>query len=89
MLFRFALEYASKGTHKNQEKVDLNGKHQFPVYADNITLPVESINIIMRSMNAVLNAAKGVGIAVNVQETRYKLMSHIGQNHNIKITNIF
>jgi hypothetical protein len=76
ILFSFALEYASKGVYENQEKMNLNGKHQFPVYAEDVTLLVESINIIMRNIDALLDAVKGVGIGVNSQKTRYMLMSH-------------
>ena len=38
MLFNFALEYAIRRVHVNQDGLKLNGTHQFLAYADDVNL---------------------------------------------------
>jgi hypothetical protein len=44
--FGFGLEFATMNVQKNQQGLDLNGKQSPLVYADDVSLLGESINII-------------------------------------------
>jgi hypothetical protein len=43
--FNFTLEYVIRKVHENKEKMELDGMHQLLIYADDIYLLVENINI--------------------------------------------
>jgi hypothetical protein len=44
--FNFALEYAIRKILENQVSLELNGKHQILVYADDVNLLGDSMNTI-------------------------------------------
>jgi hypothetical protein len=78
LLFNSALEYAIRKMKENQVGLKLNGTHQLLVYADNVNLLGDNID------------SKEVGLEINVERTKYMLLSHhqnVGQNRDIKIAN--
>jgi hypothetical protein len=68
----------------------VNGTHQPLAYADNVNLLVDDMDTINRNTEIVIDASKGVDIEVNIEKTKYMLVSHnqnADQNRNIKIGN--
>jgi hypothetical protein len=53
----------------------LNGTHQFLVYADNVNLLGANIDTINKNTQTLIVASKEVGLEVNVEKTKYMLVS--------------
>jgi hypothetical protein len=47
LLLNFALQYAIRKVKENQKGLELNGKHQIPVYADDVIVR-ENVSTIKR-----------------------------------------
>jgi hypothetical protein len=68
----------------------LNGTHQLLAYADDVNLLGDNIDPIKKSTETLIDASKEVGLEINVEKTKYMLLSRqqdVGQNQDIKIAN--
>jgi hypothetical protein len=74
-LFNFALEYAIRRVQVNQNGLKLNGTHQFVVYADDVSILGGSVCTIKKHAEALIVASKETGVEVNVDESKYMVMS--------------
>ena len=90
LLFNFALEYAIRGVQVNQDGLKLNGTHQLLVYADDINILGGSVHNIKENAKALIVASKQIGLEVNVDKTKYMVMSrdqNAGRSHNMRTDN--
>jgi hypothetical protein len=90
LLFNFALEYAIRKVQETQVGLKFNGTHQLLAYADDVNLLGDNIDTIKKNMETLIDARKEVGLEINLEKTKYMLLSHyqnVGQNRNIKVAN--
>jgi hypothetical protein len=89
-LFNFALDYAIRKVQGNLVGLKLDGTHQLLAYADDVNLLGDNIDTIKKNIETLIDATKEVGLEINVEETKYMLLSrqqNVGQNWDMKITN--
>jgi len=74
----------------NQDGLKLNGANQLPVYANDVNILGGSIHTVKENTEALIVASKETGLEVNVDKTKYMVMSgdqNAGQSHSMKIDN--
>jgi hypothetical protein len=88
LLFNFALEYAIRKVQENHVGLKLNDTHQFLPYADDMNLLGDNIDTTNKNTENLIDASKEVGLEVNIENSRYMLVSwdqNSDQNREIKI----
>ena len=75
MLFNFALEYAIRRVQVNQDGLKLNGTHQLLAYADDVNILGGSMHIVKENAEALVAAAREIGLEVSADKTKYMVMS--------------
>jgi hypothetical protein len=71
----FVLEYAIKNVQEIQLGLKLIGTYQLLVYADDVNLLGDNIDIIKKNTQTLINACKEVSLEVIAEKTKYLLMS--------------
>jgi hypothetical protein len=90
LLFNFVLEYAIQRAQEKQKGLKLNETHQGLACGDDVNIVRKEIDTVKKNTEALIDASKEVGIAVNPGNTKYMLMSRsqkIGRKRSIKIAN--
>jgi hypothetical protein len=75
LLFNFAFEYTIRMVQVIQNGFKLYNTHQLLVYANNVNILGGSIHTIQGNAEALLMSSKAVGLEVNVDKTKYMVMS--------------
>jgi hypothetical protein len=68
----------------------LNETHQLLAYADDVNLLGDNIDTINKNTETLIYASQKVGLEINVDKTKYMLLSshqNVGQNRDVKIAN--
>jgi hypothetical protein len=87
LLLNFALEYAIKKVQEKQVGLKLNGSHHLLTYADDVNLLGDNVDTIKKNTEKLIDASKEVGLEINVEKTKYRLLSrhqNVGRNWDIK-----
>jgi hypothetical protein len=90
LLFYFPLECTIRKVQEIQVGLKLNGRHHLLAYADDVNLLGDNVDTIKKNTETLIVASKEVGIEINVEKTKYMLLSrhqNLGQNRNIKRAN--
>jgi hypothetical protein len=68
----------------------LNGTHQFLAYTDDVNLLGDNMDTIKKNTETLIDASKEVGLEINIEKTKYMLLSrqqNVSQKWDIKIEN--
>ena len=90
LLFNFALVYAIRRVQVNPDGLKLNGTHQLLVQADDVHILGGSVHTVKENTEALVVASKESGLEVNVDKTKYMVMSRdqkAGRSQSMNIGN--
>ena len=86
-LRNIALAWAIRTVQVNQDGLKLNGTYQLLVYADDVNILGGSVYTIEKNTEALVVASNEIGLEVNVDKTKYMVMSRVQnarRSHSIK-----
>ena len=92
LLFNFALEYAIRRVHVNQDGLKLNGTYQLLDYADDVNVLGGSVHTVKKNAEALVAATKEIGLEVNADKTKYMTVfrdQNAGRIHSMKMDNSY
>jgi hypothetical protein len=90
LLFKYDIDYAIRRVQLNQNDLRLNGTHQLFVYAADVNVLGGRVHSIKKNAKYLVLASKETGIEVNVDQTKYIVMSrdkNAERSDNIKTDN--
>jgi hypothetical protein len=90
LLLNFALKYAIRRVHVNQDGLKLNGTHQLLACADDVNILGGSAHTVKEDAVALVVATKKIGLEENTDKTKYMIMSrdqNAGRSYSMKIDN--
>jgi hypothetical protein len=73
LIFIFALEYDIWKLQESQVGLKLNGTRQLLVYADDVNLLGDNIDIRKKNTQTLIDASKEVGLEVNTEKIKYTI----------------
>jgi hypothetical protein len=73
LIFKFALEYDIRKVLENQVGLQWN---KLLAYIDDMYLLGYNIDTIKKNTETLINADKEVGLEINIEKTKYMLLSH-------------
>ena len=82
--------YAIKRVKVNQDGLKLNGTHQLLAYTDDVNIVGGSVHTVKENAEALVVAAKEIGLEVNADKSKYMVMSrdrNAGRGHSVNIDN--
>ena len=90
LLFNFALEYAINRVQVNQDGLKFNCTPELLAYADDVNILGGSVHTVRENAEALVAAAKEIGLEVNADKSKYMVMSRegdAGRGHSVRIDN--
>ena len=60
---------------ENRIGLDMNGKYQLLVYADDVNIPGKNLQTIWENTEIFIKASKHIGLEINSEKTKYIITS--------------